>query len=124
MALLGKDTLTFVDERYQVATLRLDHGFNSTLGTLHEDYTDRVVQLSTPSATPNIEVYIAGALDLAVSKLGRFSERDCLDILTLLALPHANVHEFERLATEAPSYYVGNTDRVRGNLQIVLQALT
>ena len=60
---LGKDTFTFVDERDQVATLRLDHGFNTTLGPLHEDYIDRIVRLSTPSAIPNIEVYIAGALD-------------------------------------------------------------
>lgn len=100
--------------------LELDPGFNTTLGPLHEDYEDRVVRLVTQSSVDYVEVYIAGAMDVAISKLGRFGERDQQDIQALLRLPNVDVDEFERLAGEAIGYYVGNHMPVRGNLKVVL----
>ncbi len=74
----------------------------------------------TQSNVPNVEVYVASALDVAISKLGRFGDRDQHDIQALLQLPYVDIGEFERLAREAISYYVGDETRILGNLKVVL----
>lgn len=120
VALLDEDAYVFVDEEGVAQMLELDASFNTTLAPLHEDYEDRVIRLVTQSSVPNVEVYVAGALDVAISKLGRFGERDQHDIQALLRLSHVAVGEFERLAREAISYYVGDETRILGNLNVVL----
>ena len=110
----------FTDEDGVTQMLELDTSFNTTLAPLHEDYEDRVIRLMTQSNVPNVQVYVAGALDVAISKLGRFGERDQHDIQALLRLAHVDVGEFERLAREAISYYVGDETRTLGNLSVVL----
>lgn len=120
IALLDEDTYVFTDEDGVVQILELDASFNTTLSPLHEDYEDRVIRLVTQSNVPNVEVYIASALDVAITKLGRFGDRDQSDIQTLLQLPYINIEEFERLAREAISYYVGDEARILGNLKVML----
>jgi len=56
----------------------------------------------------------------AISKLGRFGDRDQSDIQALLRLPGVEVEEFERLAREAIDYYVGNHLPIWGNVKVVL----
>ena len=58
---------------------------------------------------------------MAISKLGRFGDRDQKDIQALLKLPFVDVNEFERLAREAIGYYVGNKMPVLGNLDSSLK---
>ncbi len=120
IALLDEDTYVFTDEEGVVQVLELDASFNTTLAPLHEDYEDRVIRLVTQSHVPNVEVYVASALDVAITKLGRFGDRDQNDIQTLLQLPYINIEVFERLAREAISYYVGDETRILGNLKVVL----
>lgn len=120
IGLLNDDAYLFSDETGAPQMLELDPGFNTTLGPLHEDYEDRVVRLVTQSSIDHVEVYIASAMDVAISKLGRFGERDQQDIQALLRLPDVDVDEFERLAGEAIGYYVGNHTPVWGNLKVVL----
>jgi hypothetical protein len=120
IGLLGDDAYVFLDEEGVSQILELDVSFNTTLGPLHEDYEDRVIRLKTRSDVPNVEVYVASPLDVAISKLGRFGERDQQDIQALLRLPFVDVNEFERLAREAIGYYVGNKLPVLGNLEVVL----
>lgn len=57
------------------------------------------------------------AIDVAISKLGRFGDRDMHDIQALLQLPHVDIGEFERLAREAISYGVGEQTRILENLK-------
>ena len=120
IALLGEDAYVFTDDAGVVQILELDISFNTTLAPLHEDYEDRVIRLMIQSHAPNVEVYVASALDVAISKLGRFGERDQNDIQTLLQLPYVDIKEFERLAREAISYYVGDETRILGNLKMML----
>ncbi|GEN29697.1 hypothetical protein HVA01_33430 [Halovibrio variabilis] len=120
VALLGEDAYIFADEEGVVQILELDTSFNTTLAPLHEDYEDRVIRLMTQSSAPNVEVYVASTLDVAISKLGRFGDRDQDDIQTLLKLPYIDINEFERLAREAISYYVGDETRILGNLKVML----
>lgn len=120
VALLGEDAYVFADEEGIVQILELDTSFNTTLAPLHEDYEDRVIRLMNQSRVSNVEVYVASALDVAISKLGRFGDRDQDDIQTLLKLPYIDIGEFERLAREAISYYVGDEMRISGNLKVML----
>lgn len=121
IGLLGDDAYIFFDEEGVSQILELDPSFNTTLGPLHEDYEDRVIRLKTQSAIPNVEVYVAGPIDVAISKLGRFGDRDQQDIQALLKLPFVDINEFERLAREAIGYYVGNSVSVLGNLESSLK---
>jgi len=121
IGLLGDDAYAFFDEEGVSQMLELDLSFNTTLGPLHEDYEDRVIRLTTQSDIPNVEVYVASPVDVAISKLGRFGDRDQKDIQSLLRLPFVNVNEFERLAREAIGYYVGNKMPVLGNLESSLK---
>lgn len=120
IALLGEDAYVFTDDDGLSQMLELDTSFNTTLGPLHEDYEDRVMRLMAGIDVPYVEVYVAGPIDVAISKLGRFGERDQQDIQALLRLPQVDVDEFERLANEAISYYVGNRVPVLGNLKVVI----
>lgn len=120
IALLGEDAYVFTDDDGLSQMLELDTSFNTTLGPLHEDYEDRVIRLVRGSGVPDIEVYVAGAIDVAISKLGRFGERDQEDIQALLRLPQVSIEEFERLAKEAIGYYVGNKMPVSGNLKVAI----
>lgn len=120
IALLDEDAYIFSDEEGISQVLERDSNFNTTLGPLHEDYEDRIIRLVTQSNIPNVEVYIASAIDVAISKLGRFGDRDQQDIQSLLKLPYVDIDEFERLAQEAINYYVGNQSQISGNLKVVL----
>lgn len=120
IALLDEDAYVYVDEAGIVQTLERDASFNTTLAPLHEDYEDRVVRLVAQSHAPHVEVYVASAVDVAISKLGRFGDRDQRDIQALLRLSVVDINEFERLAREAIRYYVGDMNRVLGNLAVVL----
>lgn len=120
IALLDEDAYVFADEEGVFQMLELDSNFNTTLGPLHEDYEDRVIRLVTQSSVPNVEVYVASAIDVAISKLGRFGDRDQHDIQALLQLAHIDIGEFERLAREAISYCVGDQTRISGNLRVTL----
>lgn len=121
IGLLGDDAYVFLDEEGVSQMLELDVSFNTTLGPLHEDYEDRVIRLKTQSDIPNVEIYVASPVDVAISKLGRFGDRDQQDIQALLELPSVDVDEFERLAREAIGYYVGNKMPVMGNLKSSLK---
>ncbi|MBK1621657.1 hypothetical protein CKO42_25340 [Lamprobacter modestohalophilus] len=122
VALLGEDAYVFTNEEGVTQMLELDPSFNTTLAPLHEDYESRVIRLMTQSSVRNVEVYVASALDVAITKLGRFGDRDQQDILALLQLREVDVGEFERLTREAISYAVGDHARLLGNLNVVLDS--
>jgi hypothetical protein len=60
-------------------------------------------------------------LDLAVSKLGRFSDQDRADIAALARRGLVNASDLERRAVEALTHYVGDTQRLRGSIASVVK---
>nr|WP_301281951.1 DUF6036 family nucleotidyltransferase [Halomonas sp. 707B3] len=101
--------------------MEYDARYSSTLAPLHYDYVDRVVRLAVQGNANNVEVYVASPVDVAITKLGRFGERDREDIQALLSLSHVDVDEFKLLAEEAIGYAVGEPMRLLGNLSTVLE---
>ena len=83
-----------------------DANFNTTFGPLHEDYRDRAILIERVPGSP-VDVWLPMAEDIAVSKLGRFSDVDVVDIVELLSLTTSSWDQFQMLAAEAGAYYIG-----------------
>ena len=101
--------------------LTLDRNFTPMLGPLHEDYQDDAIQLQKRFHDSPLWLYIVTAEDLAVSKLGRYGERDIQDILILLKMQKMTVDSFRKRAESAIDYYVGDHRAVTGHLNHVLR---
>ncbi len=70
-----------------------------------------------------LDVRLLAPIDLAVSKLARFSDQDRSDILSLAL--HQDVHAapLRLRAQEALAGYVGSVDRIRGSIEVACRIL-
>ncbi len=102
--------------------LYFDRQYNDTLGLLHEDARDDSVPLTLEGVDPAfLEVRLLSALDLAVSKIGRFSSQDRDDIATLARHKLINSAELRRRAEDALGGYVGDTTRLQGSIELAVR---
>ena len=114
--------VSYRDADGRARLLYLDRNYNDTLGLLHPDaYAD-----SRPVTIPGIEsarfatleVRILAPLDLAVSKIARFSEQDRTDIELLAREGLIDAKSLRRRADEALQVYVGALDSVRTSIAL------
>lgn len=97
--------------------LYFDRQYNDTLGLMHEDAYDDSLPLTLDGIDPRVlDVRVLAPLDLAVSKLGRFSEQDRSDIAALARRGLVDASGIEARALQALRGYVGDTRRVQGNI--------
>ena len=109
--------VAYRDEDGAARLLYFDRQYNDTLGLMHEDAHDDSIPLALEGIDPGVlDVRILTPADLAVSKLGRFSEQDRADIAALARRGLVNASDLERRATEALVIYVGDIQRLRGNI--------
>src|SRR5205823_7543397 len=88
--------------------LYFDRQFNDTFGLLHEDaYEDSVPLALEGLDSTALQVRLLSALDLAVSKLGRFSSQDQQDIESLARHKLVSAVALRRRAQGALRGYVG-----------------
>lgn len=98
--------------------LYFDRQYNDTLGLLHEDAYDDSVPLVLEGSDPEVlEIRLLSALDLAVSKLGRFSSQDREDIALLARRKLIGSAVLRQRAAAALGAYVGDTARIMGAIQ-------
>ena len=102
--------------------LYLDRNYNDTLGLLHHDaYVDslpvRIPGIGAAGTGP-VEVRILAPLDLAVTKIARFSEQDRADIELLAREGLIDAKSLRRRAEEALKDYVGALDAVRTSIAL------
>jgi hypothetical protein len=98
--------------------LYFDRQYNDTLSLMHEDAHDDSMPLSLEGIDSGIlDVRLLAPLDLAVSKLSRFSERDRSDIASLARHQLIGSSGLRQRAQEALAGYVGSIDRVRGSIE-------
>ncbi len=101
------------------ALLYFDRNYNDTLGLLHEDAYDNSLPIALPGVDATIlDVRLLTPLDLAVSKLGRFSSQDREDIRTLAHCGLIDAKQLRQRAEEALGGYIGNLDRLRNTIDI------
>ena len=101
-----------------------DRQYNDTLGLVHDDAHDASTVLDLDGVDAAVlQVRLLAPLDLAVSKLSRYSAQDQADIVALAARGLIDPSALEHRATDALVAYVGDVGRVRANLRHALAAV-
>lgn len=97
--------------------LYFDHNYNDTLALIHKDAQEDSVPLTLKGIDPRkLDVRLLSPLDLAVSKLSRFSDQDHDDIVTLARLKLIKASSLRTRAEQALGGYVGSAERIQGNI--------
>jgi len=109
--------VAYRDEDGAARLLYFDRQYNDTLGLMHEDAQDDSIPLALEGIDPSVlDVRVLTPVDLAVSKLGRFSAQDRADIAALARRGLVNESNLEKRALQALEIYVGDTRRLRGTI--------
>ena len=124
--ILFKDEIevSYRDPDGRARLMYLDRNYNDTLGLLHElAYAD-----SKPVDIPGvdkslIDVRVLSPVDLAVSKLGRFTEQDREDIELLAKKGLVDSAPVRRRAEEALQGYIGDAASVRTSIDIACRLI-
>ncbi|WP_207918359.1 DUF6036 family nucleotidyltransferase [Luteimonas terricola] len=104
--------------------LYFDRNYNDTLALLHEDAYDDSHPLPLPGVDNAVlDVRLLSPLDLAVSKLSRFSGQDREDILALARHALIDAAGLRVRADEALGGYVGDLARVRNTIDIACRMI-
>ena len=99
--------------------LYFDMQYNDSFALLHENAYDDALPIPLEGVNPRrLEVRLLTPLDLAVSKLSRFSEQDQDDIRALAGAGLIEPNAFRRRAEAALLDYVGNMDRIRNSIDL------
>jgi Nucleotidyltransferase of unknown function (DUF6036) len=111
--------ISYQDADGAARLLYLDRQYNDTLSLMHEDAQDDSIPLPLQRVDARVlEVRLLAPLDLAVSKISRFSEQDRGDIASLARHQNIRPTALRRRANEALIGYVGNVDRVRASIEL------
>jgi hypothetical protein len=99
--------------------LYLDTQYSDTLSPLHEDAHYDAVKLKLPGINPKrLDVRLLTPVDLAVSKLGRFSDIDRADIESLAREGLLKAGPLRVRAESALKGFVGELTRLQGSIDI------
>ena len=104
--------------------LYFDTQYNDTFALLHHDAYDEALAIDVEGVDPRrLTVKLLTPVDLAVSKLARFSEQDRLDILSLAHAGLIDASELRSRADAALPDYVGRLDSVRTSINVACRLL-
>ena len=99
--------------------LYFDRQYNDSLALIHEDaYDDSVPLTLTGVDNRTLDVRLLSALDLAVSKISRFSNQDHEDIRSLAKHGLISSDALRRRAQEAAGAYVGNQNSLQTSIKL------
>jgi hypothetical protein len=99
--------------------LYFDRQYSDTLALMHEDAYEDSVALALEGIDASIlDVRLLSALDLAVSKISRFSSQDRDDIALLARRKLITSVQLQRRAEDAMAGYVGELTRLRGSIEL------
>ena len=111
--------VTYQDPDGAARLLYFDRQYNDTLALMHEDAHDDSVPLMLKGIDASIlDVRLLSALDLAVSKISRFSSQDRDDITTLGRHGLIKSAALRRRSEQAMGSYVGNLDTLKGSINL------
>ena len=99
-----------------------DANYNPAFALMHPDYQqDSVEWEGIGNERRLVQLRVLSPIDLAVSKVSRFSEQDREDILELARVGLVTASDLRARAAEALEYYVGNMTTVRRNLDDIVR---
>ena len=102
------------------AFIYFDHNYNTSFALLHEGFEERAIEW-TGIGNENrlLHLRVLAPLDLAVSKLSRFSAQDQEDIVALASERLIKSAQLREYATEAMRDYVGDKRPLLTSLDII-----
>lgn len=118
IALPDKLDVSYRDADGAARLLYLDRQYSDTLALIHEDAYKDSEPLALPGLEPEIlDVRLLTPTDLAVSKIGRLTSQDRDDIAALARCGLVHSASLRKRAEEAVANFVGDTTRLRGNIE-------
>lgn len=102
------------DDPAQIIMVTMDGGFSDSLGSFHPDWEKASTEIAK---VEDIVIHVISPLDLAVSKLSRFADRDREDIEALAEAGLVRSGDLEKRAAEALDFYVGDTTFISYNVR-------
>jgi hypothetical protein len=119
VALAGDIQSWYRDPDGRARLLYVDRNYNDTLGLMHEDAQRDSEPLELEGVDNGIlEVRVLSPIDLAVSKLSRYSDQDREDIERLARERLIDAAALRKRAEEALGGYVGNLAAVRTSIDL------
>jgi hypothetical protein len=106
------------------AFIYFDHNYNTSFALLHDDFErDSREWVGIGNEGRNVELRVLAAVDLALSKIARFSPRDRDDILALASERLFTASEFRTRALEAMANFVGNKQPLVNSIEMMCRDL-
>jgi hypothetical protein len=116
--------VSYRDPDGRARLMYLDRNYNDTLGLLHEKAYDDSKPIDIPGIDRSLmEVRVLSPVDLAVSKLARFTDQDRQDIELLAKKGLIDSAAVRKRAEEALRGYVGNVTSVRTSIDIACRLI-
>jgi hypothetical protein len=116
--------VSYRDPDGRARLLYLDRNYNDTLGLLHEDAHEDARPVDIPGIDKKlVDVRVLAPVDLAVSKLSRFSDQDREDILLLAREGLIDSASLRERAEQALGGYVGDLGSVRNSIDIACRLI-
>lgn len=111
--------VAYRDTDGKARVLYFDRNYNDTLGLMHEDAQADSGRVDLPGVDGKVlQVRVLTPLDLAVSKLSRFSDQDRADIELLAREKLIDAKSLRKRAGEALGGYVGDVASVRTSIEL------
>src|SRR5690606_4111310 len=98
----------------------MDQGMVRLVSLLHPDYGEDAL---FGWSVGRLNVHVLAPVDLAVSKIGRWADRDIDDVRDLAAAGLLEADAVEERVMEALKYYVGNERLLRYNVRDALELI-
>lgn len=117
LILPSDSAVIYRDAKGAARSVYFDTNYNETYGLLHEDAHDDAMRLPLRKVE-GVNVFVLQPIDLAVSKLARFSEIDREDIRQLARDGLITASELKQRAEEALHGYVGDPSPVRTSIKL------
>lgn len=116
--------VSYRDPDGRARLMYLDRNYNDTLGLLHERAYDDCKPVDIPGIDKGlVEVRVLSPVDLAVSKLARFTDQDRRDIELLAKRRLIDSRSLRERAIEALQGYVGNATPVLASIDIACRLI-
>lgn len=116
--------VSYRDPDGRARLMYLDRNYNGTLGLLHENAYDESRPVNVPGIDKNLlDVRVLSPVDLAVTKLARFTDQDREDIQLLARKGLVDSAAVRKRAEEALAGYVGNVAPVRTSIDIACRLI-
>lgn len=116
--------VSYRDPDGRARLMYLDRNYNDTLGLLHERAYEDAKPVTIPGLDRSvIEVRVLSPVDLAVSKLARFTDQDRDDIELLARKGLLDSASVRKRAEEALRGYVGDAAPVRTSIDMACRVI-